>query len=48
MNSVGLTLSVIWFALYMNLSVLMVSSIFLAEGDRLPKIKVKVLPVRDY
>lgn len=35
-------------ALSTNLSVLIVSSIFLEEGERLPKMKVYVFPVRDY
>lgn len=48
MNSVGFTLSVMWLARSTNFKVLIVSSIFLAEGDKFPKIKVKVLPVRDY
>jgi len=48
LNSVGFTLSVMWLARSTNFKVLIVSSIFLAEGDKFPKIKVKVLPVRDY
>ena len=44
----GLIFMVTWLALYANLSVLMVSSMFFEEGDMFPMIKVFVLMVRDY
>jgi hypothetical protein len=48
LNSVGFTFKVMWLARYTNFRVLIVSSMFLPDGERLPKMKVKVFPVRDY
>lgn len=47
LKSIGLIFMVTWLALYANLSVFMVSSMFFEEGEIFPIMKVFVLIVKD-